>query len=187
MDKKKIQGIYNIIADLSGCFTTITIANNNRDRGINATNGNTLNFKLISSAEVSTYVKFLQKNILRIKRARLLTVGAEGLRTALNSTVAANITLKPRAVTGETGTSSKYIGLNFPRFNEWTQFNINFETWKDSTITGAAIDLGLISQVTDIHFDDFNIQKEYEGEPIKLHLEMEIDTAGVLIDNGEIV
>ena len=187
MDKKKIQGIYNIIADLSGCFPTITIANNDRNRGINATTGNALNFKLISSAEVSTYVKFLQKNILRIKRARLLTVGAEGLRTALNSTVAANITLNPRPVTGETGASSKYIGLNFPRFNEWTQFNINFETWADSTITGAAVDLGLTSQVTDIHFDDFNIQTAYEGQDIKLHLEMEIDTAGVLLDNWEIV
>lgn len=187
MDKKKIQGTYNIIADLSGCFNTITIANNDRNRGINATNGNALNFKLISSAEVSTYVNFLQKNILRIKRARLLTVGAEGLRTALNSTVAANITLNPRPVAGETGASSKYIGLNFPRFNEWTQFNINFETWKGSTITGAAVALGLTSQVTDIHFDDFNIQKAYEGQDIKLHLEMEIDTAGVLLDNMEIV
>lgn len=187
MDKKKIQGIYNIIADLSGCFPTITIANNDRNRGINANTGNALNFKLISSSEVSTYVKFLQKNILRIKRARLLTVGAEGLRTALNSTVAANITLNPRPVTGETGASSKYIGLNFPRFNEWTQFNINFDIWEDSTITGAAVDLGLTSQVTDIHFDDFNIQTAYEGQDVKLHLEMEIDTAGVLLDNGEVV
>lgn len=189
MDKKSICGVYNIIANITDCFNSsgILLANSGRNVNVNAAHGNKLSFNLVSNGTYSEYVRFIKQNVLKIKKARLITVGAEGLRAGNAYTMAASIMLEPRKEDDQSGTSNNFCVLKFPRFNEWTEFNIDLNLWQNSTITGDVVHLGLVSQMSDIHFDDYNIQSAYVGERFKLSLEMIVDTAGMIKWNGGII
>lgn len=185
MDKKQIQGNYNIIAEFTGAFMPPpTIANNNRSKGVGATVSIALDFKCVTEKSASQSVEFIKQNKMFIKRGRVITGGAEGLRTGITNMFAAEITLQDFGG-GMSVQNSQYVNLKFPHFNEWTEFNIAFEPYLRKNDENDIVDLHIAYPVTDIHYDDFNIQSAYEGEGFSLFLELEIDTAGVMI-NGEV-
>lgn len=186
MDKKQILGKYTIIAEFTGAFSTApNIENNNRNKSKHATISNPLNFLCTSISGVSTYAYLIKQNKTVIKRGRVITGGAEGLRTAVNSPIAAEVGILDFGG-GPTTLDSQSFVLKFPHFNEWTDFNIVFEPYKRRNDENDDVELKIAYPVTDIYYDDYNIQSAYENEDISLFIELEIDTAGILI-NGEVV
>lgn len=186
MAKKQIQGNYNIIAEFTGAFVPPpTIANNNRSKGVGASVSIPLNFKCISEKAATQYVEFIKQNKIIIKRGRVITGGAEGLRTGITNIFAAEITIDDVGG-GMSVQNGQYVNLKFPHFNEWTEFNIAFEPYLRKNDENDIVDLRIAYPVTDIHYDDYNIQSAYEGEGFSLFLELEIDTAGIKM-NGEVV
>lgn len=186
MDKKQIHGNYNIIAEFTGAFMPPpTIANDNRSKSRSASVSVALDFLCTSISGASTYVEFIKNNKIFIKRGRVITGGAEGLRTGITNLFAAEIGIMDVGG-GVPATNKQSVVLKFPHFNEWTEFNIAFEPYLRKNDENDIVELHIAHPVTDIHYDDFNIQSAYEGEGFSLFLELEIDTAGVMI-NGEIV
>lgn len=186
MAKKQIKGNYNIIAEFTGAFSpTPTIANDNRSKSKNATIGVALNFLCTSISGASTYVDFIKNNKIFIKRGRVITGGAEGLRNGITNLFAAEIGIMDVGG-GIAATNKQSVVLKFPKFNEWTDFNIAFEPYLRKNDENDIVELHIAYPVTDIHYDDFNIQSAYEGEGISLFIELEIDTAGIII-NDEVV
>lgn len=186
MDKKQIQGNYNIIAEFTGAFSpTPTIANDNRSKSIGASVSIALEFKCVTEKSASQSVVFIKQNKMFIKRGRVITGGAEGLRTGITNMFAAEITIQDFG--GGVGVqNSQYVNLKFPHFNEWTEFNIAFKPYLRKNDENDVIDLHIAHLVTGIYYDDFNIQSAYEGEEISLFIELEIDTAGILINGEEV-
>lgn len=186
MAKQDIKGKYNIIAEFTGAFSPApTIANNNRNKYRNASVSVNLNFRCTSLSGGSGYVKLIKQNKTVIKRGRVITGGAEFLRTALNSPIAAEVGIMDFGG-GPTTLDSQSVVLNFPHFNEWTDFNILFEPYKRRNDENDDVELNIAYPVTDIHYDDYNMQNSYIGQPFSLFIELEIDTAGILL-NGEVV
>ena len=186
MAKKQIQGNYTIIAEFTGAFSTApNIENNNRNKSKSATVSVPLNFLCTSISGASNYAYLIKQNKTVIKRGRVITGGAEGLRTAVNSPIAAEVGIIDFG--GGAGTlNNQSVVLNFPKFNEWTNFDVVFEPYKRTNDQNDDVELNIAYPVTDIHYDDYNIQSAYENEYISLFIELEIDTAGILI-NGEVV
>lgn len=186
MAKQQIQGIYNIVAEFTGAFMPPpTIANDNRSKSVGASVSVALDFKCVSEKSATQSVEFIKQNKMIIKRGRVITGGAEGLRTGITNMFAAEITLQDFG--GGVGVqNSQYINLKFPHFNEWTEFNIAFEPYLRTNDENDNVELHIADPVTDIHYDDYNIQSAYEGEGITLFLELEIDTAGIKINGKEV-
>ena len=186
MDKKQILGKYTIIAEFTGAFSTApNIENNNRNKSKSATISVPLNFLCTSISGSSNYANLIKQNKTVIKRGRVITGGAEFLRQAVNSAIAAEVGVMDFGG-GPTTLDSQSFVLNFPRFNEWTNFNVVFEPYKRRNDQNDDVELKIAYPVTDIHYDDYNIQKAYENENFSLFIELEIDTAGILI-NGEVI
>jgi hypothetical protein len=185
MAKKQIQGKYDIVAEFTGAFMPPpTIANDNRSKSVGASVSVSLDFKCVSEKSATQSVEFIKQNKMVIKRGRVITGGAEGLRTGITNMFAAEITLQDFG--GGVGVlNSQYVNLKFPHFNEWTEFNIAFDPYLRKNDENDVVDLHIAHLVTGIYYDDFNIQSAYEGEGFSLFLELEIDTAGIMI-NGEI-
>lgn len=186
MAKKQIQGNYTIIAEFTGAFMPPpTIANDNRSKSVGATVSIPLSFNCVSINAASQTVEFIKQNKILIRRGRVITGGAEGLRTGITNLFAAEVTIED--VGGGMSVQNKqYANLKFPHFNEWTEFNFWFEPYLRTNDENDIVDLHIAYPVTDIHYDDYNIQSAYEGQGISLFLELEIDTAGIKI-NGEVV
>ena len=185
MAKKQIQGNYNIIAEFTGAFSPDPkIENDNRNKYRNASVSVKLDFLCTSLTGSSNYVKLIKQNKTVIKRGRVITGGAEFLRTALNSPIAAEVGIID--VGGGPSVYGQSVVLKFPHFNEWTDFNIVFEPYKRGNDSSDDVELHIAYPVTDIHYDDFNIQNSYIGQKFSLFIEIEIDTAGILL-NGEVV
>lgn len=186
MAKKHIQGNYNIIAEFTGAFSPDpTIKNDNRNKSRNASVSVPLNFMCLSVTGVSTYVNLIKQNKTVIKRGRVITGGAEFLRTALNSPIAAEVGIIDVGG-GPTTIDNQSVVLKFPHFNEWTDFNIVFEPYKRKNDERDDVELHVAYPVTDIHYDDYNIQNSYIGQKFSLFIELEIDTSGILL-NGEVI
>lgn len=186
MAKKQIKGIYNIVAEFTGAFMPPpTIANDNRSKSVGAAVSVALDFKCVSEKSATQSVEFIKQNKILIKRGRVITGGAEGLRTGITNMFAAEITIEDVGG-GMSVQNDQYVNLKFPHFNEWTEFNIAFEPYLRTNDENDVVDLHIAYPVTDIHYDDFNIQSAYEGQGISLFIELEIDTAGIKI-NGEVV
>ena len=183
---KNIQGNYNIIAEFTGAFSPDpTITNDNRNKSRNASVSVPLNFRCISCSGARNYVKLIKQNKTVIKRGRIITGGAEFLRTALNSPIAAEVGIMDVGG-GPTTLDRQSVVLNFPHFNEWTDFNIVFEPYKRKNDENDNVELIIAYPVTDIHYDDYNIQNSYIGQKFNLFIELEIDTAGILY-YGEVI
>ena len=186
MAKKQIQGNYTIIAEFTNAFTPPpTIANDNRSKGVGASVSIPLSFTCVSEKSATQYIEFIKENKIIIKRGRVITGGAEGLRTGITNKFAAEITIEDWGG-GMSAQNKQYLNLKFPHFNEWTDFNIVFEPYLRKNDENDIVDLHIADPVTNIHFDDFNIQNAYKGQLISLFVELEIDTAGIII-NGEVV
>lgn len=184
MDKKQIQGNYNIIAEFTVAFSApVTIENNNRNKTVTGINDTFLNFQCINSPSGGAYAYLYKENKTFIKRARIITNGAEKLRTGLNNPFAVEIYIKDRGPLDPGTSNLQSFVLKFPKFNEWTNFNLVFEPYKRTGDNDKLVYLE--TNNVSVHFDDFNIQSVYEGQPIKFFIELEIDTLGVDI-GGEV-
>ncbi len=186
MAKQQIQGLYDIIADISGAFVPVKITNNNRQHGVNATISTHLNFKVVTFSSGTETVEFDKEKIIYIKRAKLITNGAEKLRTGLNSLFAAIVGIQEYSSDPlEAPLHLNSFVLKFPEFNKWFDFNIPFEPFK-TDIKSDKVLFQIAYPVTQISFDDYNIQNSYVGQDIKFYIELEIDTAGIYV-NGELI
>ena len=184
MDKKTIQGVYRIGANLTGNFPTYNLTGANRNANKNA-NSVDVNFTILDQAG-NLDALFRTQNTHRIKRARIVTNGCEWLRAGLNSFAFVITLVVYDPVNNITGT--KYSMLKFLNFNEWNNFNIFFNAFEDDLIKDAEkFVFHLVPQVTNFNIDDFNIQADYIGQPVSFYLEMEIDSAGIYNSNGDLV
>lgn len=184
MAKETIQGVYRLGANLTGNFPTYHLTGADRNAN-DAPTSVDVNFEILDQAANSN-AQFRTQNTHRIKRARIVTSGCEGLRAGLNS-IAFVITLVAYdPVNNITGT--KYAMLKFLNFNEWTNFDVFFNAFEDDLIKDSEkFVFRLVPQVTNFNIDDFNIQDDYVGQPVSFYLEMEIDTAGIYNSNGDLV
>ena len=178
MAKQQIQGNYNIIAEFTGAFSApVTIENNNRNKSVISLDDTNLSFQCINSPAGGAYTFLYKRNKTFVKRARVITVGAEGLRTGLNVPFAVEINIKDRGPLDPGTSDLQSFVLKFPKFNEWTNFNLVFEPYKRTWDNDELVYLE--TNNVRICFDDFNIQSVYEGQEIKFFIELEIDTLGV--------
>lgn len=180
MAKQQIQGTYNIIAEFTEAFSNpVTIENNNRNKTVNGINDTFLSFQCINSPTGGSYAYLYKKNKTFIKRARIITNGAEKLRTGLNNPFAVQIYIKDRGPLDSATSDLQSFVLKFPKFNEWTNFNLVFEPYKRTGDNDELVYLE--TNNVSVYFDDYNILNAYVGQPIKFFIELEIDTLGVEI------
>lgn len=184
MNPKKIKGQYTLRADITPIVNGYTFTGADR----NAESGAISDFMLnLACDEISrpilNSVSLISDNKLFVKRARILTSGAEGLRRALNSSIAASVLIIGRSDDNTTSTALGGFTMGFDFFNKWQDVDFEFLPQKVNDNYYLSVD----KQYSKIFFDDYNIQSAYVGETFKLTLEMIIDTAGVLDVGGVIV
>lgn len=180
----KIKGKYTLRAGLSPIVNGYTFTNNDRSAELAAAD----NFMLTLSCDdidrpINKVVSLISNNRLNVLRARLLTSGAPGLQPALNSSVAASVLIIGRATNDVAGDSVGGFSFGLDHFGEWQDVGISFVPFKVNDNYYLSVD----HTYSKIFFDDYNIQNEYVGQTFNLFLELEIDTAGVLDNNGDIV
>lgn len=178
MAKQQILGNYNIIAEFTGAFSNpVIFENNNRNKSIISFDETFLNFQCMNSPNAGGFIYLYKKNKTFVKRARIITKGAEKLRSGLNTPFAVEINIKDRGPLDTASTDLQNFILKFPKFNEWTDFNLVFEPYKRKGDNDELVYL----ETNNVHvnFDDYNIQSAYIGQPIKFFIELEIDTLGV--------
>lgn len=190
VNAKPIRGNYVIEGDLTSLLNGYQFTGTDRDADI--VNGGGLgllwNLKAIEDRYLYRTVHFVANNKVKIKRARLTTPGAVGLRSGASATQAAMVIIDssngPGGGWNPIGDPS--VVLRFSKFNEWENFDLTFLS---EEAEGEGLDqfYFMINELR-LWIDDYNIQSAYVGETFGLILEMEIDTAGMVIDyDGEIV
>lgn len=183
MDPKKIKGVYTVRADVSAIVNGYTFTNNNRNAILTASSDFILNFNCTEIQNpIYNKVSFISNNKLHIKAARIVTNGAPGLQSSINYR-AANFWLIGRATEDATSQALKPIFFGIDFFNEWQQLDIEYLPEKVNDNYYLSID----KDYSRLTIDDYNLQSEYEGETFKAFLELVIDTAGILSQNGGVV
>lgn len=184
MNPHKIKGTYTLRASLADIVNGYQFTGADR----NAELAPASDFMLLLKCDeinrpLNTAVSLISNNVLNVKAARIVTSGAPGLRTALNSSVAALFTVVGRALNDITSDSlgSFTFGVDF--FNEWENLNIKFIPEKVNDNYYLSLD----HTFSKFFIDDYNIQDDYVGQTFNATLELLIDTAGVLDNAGEIV
>lgn len=169
---KKILGKYIITANLP--FPEYTFTGNNRTASMELNEDTRLGFKCGYVRGIYDDVRFVADNILFIKKARIVTHGAAGLRSMYNAA-----TLHFFA----TNENSEPIGafkFSLENFNEWTDVDIPFlSNSEDAIPPKKAYMLNLYKERTVLHLDDYNIQSAYIGQTFKPVLELMVDTNGI--------
>lgn len=184
----KIQGFYCLIAQLYNKGTTIgdggdlyEFTDNDRNADVGSAFRCNLDFGQQDTLSVDSFDasrKFLVKNKLLIKRARLITPGSPELQPSPGEH-AARLLLQSYATDGdgnETEGNALQIKLDF--FNEWQEFNVWFENYNIDSADGT-YKFKMPSGYWNLNVDDYNIQSAYKGEKLFAFLELEIDTAGL--------
>lgn len=184
MNPKKIKGQYTLRADITPIVNGYTFTGADR----NAESAATDDFMLSLSCDeidrpILNSVSLITNNKLFIKKARILTSGAEGLRRALNSSIAASVLIVGRSANDVTSTALGGFTMGLDFFNQWQDEDFEYLPQKVNENYYLSID----KQYSKLYFDDYNIQDEYLGQTFKATLEMIIDTAGVLDVGGVIV
>ena len=190
MDPKKINGIYRAYHSFAGQISDRKLMGNNRahvfttDQFVNASNVVLTNY---GQGAPQTTISFVSNNILKIKKIRLRTVGAPGLRPGATSPDGAQIgftTYKDYGLTDPIGDNPCYFVLK--NFNVWENCDVDFIP-KVALANGIQkYFIGFVYAV--IVVDDYNLQNVYKNLNFLPIIDFEFDTAGV-IDNstGEIV
>ena len=196
-----IRGKKYILQANTQCSYTLTGANRNatfdignQDKVIDA-------FVLANDVIISPVKGFLNyENLCTIKRARLIPSGAYGARPGpvrmaarLNIAVVAGIDGKKLDNTdGDTLTT---FALYFENWDEWTEFNINVEPFKTEVdwdeyqhdADKKPCSFKILEHAQFFSIDDYNIQSAYIGKDIYPIIDFEIDTAGIVLQNGTII
>ena len=170
--------------DTSGTGNELyTYANNARTASVQLTADCIFAFMRKSGpiAEYGTQTTFKSGGKLKIKRARIVTPGSEGVASA-NGSNAADLYLQPYDFS--TSESGGYYGLMLTKYNEWEDVNLEIDT---TEFTGADYTLKLISSFVDegvtytttMRVDDYNLQSAYGGQKLQAYLEIEVESEGI--------
>ena len=184
----KVQGLYTLRAQLYNKAATLAgggvlyeFKNNDRNANIGSAFPCYLDFIQQDTLSVDPYNglrRFLSKNKILIKRARLVTPGAPGLQPSPGEH-AARLLLNSYAADGNGNeTHGNTIQLKLDFFNEWQDFNVWFDNFNIVSVDGT-YKFYMPSGYWILNVDDFNLQSVYEGEKLYSFLELEIDTLGL--------
>ena len=191
MNPQKIKGNYIISFDLGEVVTDNSFVFTNSDRNTHVSYGSGLTglwyLKDIEDRYSYRSVHFISQNAVNVKRARIRTAGAEGLRPALSSVYAAIIQFR---FFRDIGLSDPLPDndqiINFTKYNEWEKVDLSWTT--PNAVDENANEYHIGFRAVDLGLDDFNLQASYVGETFNPFIDLEIDTAGMLIDySGEVV
>ena len=183
MQPKKIKGVYTLRADVSALINGYTFTNANRNALLTAGADFIANFDCTEIQNpIYTKISFISNNNLRIKKARIVTNGAPGLQSSINYR-AANFYLIGRSLEDVTSDNVGTIFFAIDYFNEWQDLDIEFIPEK----VNENYYLSVEHNYSRLTIDDYNLQSAYEGETFKSFLELQIDTAGILDQNGGVV
>ena len=184
MDPKKIKGTYILRASLNDVVSGFAFTGADRNTELSAASDFLLNLACADiNRPTNTAVSLISNNILNIKAARILTPGAAGLRVALNSQVAATITIVGRALADVSAEALGGFTFGLDLFNEWQDVNVKYMPAK----VNDNYYLSINKDYTKFFIDDYNIQDDYVGQTFAAVLEMLVDTAGVLDNGGGVV
>lgn len=169
---KKILGNYIISASLP--FPEYTFTGNDRNASMELNADSRLDFRCGYVRGIYEDVRFVADNVLFIKKARIVTHGAAGLRSMYRSATlnffATNDNLEPIGA----------FKFSLENYNEWTDVDIPFLSNSAAAIPPKkAYMLNLYKERTVLHLDDYNIQSAYVGQTFKPVLEMLVDTNGI--------
>lgn len=193
----KVQGLYTLRAQLYNKAATLAggggvlyeFMDNDRNADIGSSYPCDLDFIQQDTFSVDSYNglrKFIVKNKLLIKRARLVTPGASKLQPSPGK-LAARLLLQTYADDGDGNEvigNSIQIKLDF--FNEWQEFNVWFENFKIDSGDGT-YKFRMPASRWSLNVDDYNIQSAYKGENLFAFLELEIDTLGLMTSSNILV
>lgn len=184
MNPQKIKGTYTIRASINDLVNGYQFTGADRNAQLDAA----ADFMLLVKCDdidrpLNTAVSFISNNVLNIKAARIITSGANGLRTALNSSIAAALTLIGRATNSATAEALGGFTFGIDYFNEWQELNIKYVPKKVNDNYYLSVD----HSYSKLFVDDYNVQDDYLGQTFTATLELLIDTAGVLDNAGVIV
>lgn len=180
----KIMGKYIVRASLNDFTTNFVFANGDRNTRLTLNNNEMLSFTCPDiSRPINNGVSFNSQAVLKVKAIRIVTTGAEGLRSGLNSN-AANLLFQARKADDVTSDLLGAFQVNVTRYNEWNPVNIEFQA---SETQQPNFYLGVNSQYSFLSVDDYNVQNDYLGETFKPFVELDIDTSGIIDYQGRIV
>ena len=174
----KIQGNYIINIPMKEFTQSFTFAGNNRHTLLYPSS-TVQPLVYWSSGDENHHIEFLTNNVLKIKRAKIVTLGAEGLRTGFDTGLNNNYAAKIELIAARSGELNDNFGklyLKFLKFNEWENLNYNF---KCENLNEDRYNFNL-SRFSDLCIDDYNIQSNYIGESFFPILSLDIDTAGII-------
>lgn len=182
MDPKKIKGTYILRASLNDVVSGFSFTGTDRNVELSPAYDFLLNLACADiNRPTNTSVSLISNNVLNIKAARILTPGAAGLRVALNSQVAATVTVVGRATADVAAESLGGFSFALDNFNEWQDVNVKYLPAK----VNDNYFLSINKDYTKFFIDDYNVQDEYLGQNFAAVLEMFVDTAGVLDNAGD--
>lgn len=183
----RIQGKYTIYASLPA---TYEFTGNDRDAVFYAGNQNVvLSTKCLNIFEGSGIAKFRYNAAIKIRRARLVSRGAEEVAPPLDpDKYCGDFVISVRQYFDGSGKALDSARFKFTRWNEWTELNAilrpyatKADTWEGASLRNLKpVCLGLNYQNAEFHVDDYNIQDAYINQPINTALEMQIETAGII-------
>lgn len=183
MNPKRIKGQYILRASLDDVVNGYQFTGTDRNAELSASADFMLLLKCADiDRPVNTAVSLVSNNVLNIKAARIVTNGAAGLRAAVNSQIAATVTLIGRATNDVSAESLGGCTFGFDAFNEWQEVNVRYLP----KIVNDNYYLSVDHAYTKLFVDDYNLQDDYLGQTFGAFLELSIDTAGVL-DNGGVL
>lgn len=178
MQNSKIQGNYLIEIDLTNFSKNFTFQGNNRNTLLHPVHGAYIARSVVmNNSAITGNVYFIRDNVLKIKRAKIVTIGADGLRGGfdiLGANNIAQIILNAVEINDLSATYGEF-SLSFNRYNEWEDFNAEFMPNKNAPQKYALS----VDGISDISVDDYNIQSAYLGQGFKSKLILDIDTAGL--------
>lgn len=193
----EVKGLYTLRAQLYNKAATLAggggvlyeFTDNDRNADIGSSFPCDLDFIQLDTYSVDSYNglrKFLVKNKLLIKRARVVTPGASKLQPSPGE-LAARLLLLTYADDGDGNEvigNSIQIKLDF--FNEWQDFNVWFENFNIDSGDGT-YKFRMPASRWALNVDDYNIQSAYKGENLFAFLELEIDTLGLMTNSNILV
>ena len=169
MASNKISGSYILQRSK---LAEYTFAGNNRDAELLLL-PQELNFIDLSNGTISgRTVDFMTKNKIHVKGIRIVTPGGARLRACKN---AGSIEFSIY-----TDSAPLVTMIDVSRYNEWQEINDYWEPYnliKNSETFHFKLSAGLLN------IDDYNIQPAYIGKKVSFYIELNIDTAGLLLNN----
>lgn len=115
-------------------------------------------------------LKFNAGQTIHVKRARLVSSGAPGLRPSPDRPAATLAILQgTMTINGFEKTSdTKEVPLNFVNWNSWEEKDFDIEFVADNSVLG-------IKSTSVMNVDDFNVQEAFVGQSFNVMLELEAD------------